>query len=277
METEIQAVPVDNLFNGFIRKGYQAMGHGMQIELKTFIRSAQHGNGCFTDRAGKPDLYYSLFGVWLSRALEMGDVLEKHKRFIHEDTTQKVNPVDSLAFLIISRLLYADEAGVPSLAELMKLSFFKNRQAGFFYRLFLFMLAVDMYYPKRWWLMLMRPLLAVYPLPDEAPCSIVAAYTVVRSRLRLGNSKEIERLVSYFEEGKGFKAFTGLGQADLLSTSVALFALKTTGADLRLYAPSCLELIQDSYDCGAFLAGNGDNFRDLEYTFYGLLALGILV
>ena len=84
-------------------------------------------------------------------------------------------------------------------------------------------------------------------------------------------------LLSFFEEGRGFKAFPQVGTADLLSTAAALFALKEAGADLRIIAPSCLHFIQENYSSGAFLAGNGDEIRDLEYTFYGLLALGTLV
>ncbi|NCB08501.1 MAG: hypothetical protein EOM73_10090 [Bacteroidia bacterium] len=40
--------------------------------------------------------------------------------------------------------------------------------------------------------------------------------------------------------------------------------------------PDCLNLVQQNYDTGAFLSGDGDLSRDLEYTFYGLLTLGTL-
>ena len=46
---------------------------------------------------------------------------------------------------------------------------------------------------------------------------------------------------------------------------------------LRLLAPACLDWVQGLFSQGAFLSGNGDSSRDLEYTFYGLLALGSLV
>ncbi|MFA5330143.1 MAG: hypothetical protein WC384_20280 [Prolixibacteraceae bacterium] len=35
--------------------------------------------------------------------------------------------------------------------------------------------------------------------------------------------------------------------------------------------------IPENYANGAFLSGDGDLTEDLEYTFYGLLALGVLV
>ena len=62
-----------------------------------------------------------------------------------------------------------------------------------------------------------------------------------------------------------------------LSTAVALFVLRETAYDMRMITPVCLDFVQQNYDDGAFLSGDGDATRDLEYTFYGLLALGTLI
>ena len=62
----------------------------------------------------------------------------------------------------------------------------------------------------------------------------------------------------------------------MLSTAVALFALNYAESDLRLLKPACLDFIQQNFADGAFLSGDGDQTADLEYTFYGLLALGVL-
>lgn len=84
------------------------------------------------------------------------------------------------------------------------------------------------------------------------------------------------KILSYFDEVNGFKVYRQNNTADLLSTAVALYALRVSGYDLRLIAPACLKFVQDNYCDGAFLSGDGDQTRDLEYTFYGLLALGTL-
>jgi hypothetical protein len=89
-------------------------------------------------------------------------------------------------------------------------------------------------------------------------------------------SKEEELLKSFACETGGFKAFVQLNNADMLSTAVALFALNFAGSDLRLLKPASLNFIEQNYTDGAFLSGDGDQTRDLEYTFYGLLALGVL-
>jgi len=62
----------------------------------------------------------------------------------------------------------------------------------------------------------------------------------------------------------------------MLSTAVALFALNYVDYDLRLLKPSCLDFIGQNFSDGAFLSGDGDPTADVEYTFYGLLALGVL-
>ena len=61
---------------------------------------------------------------------------------------------------------------------------------------------------------------------------------------------------------------------DLLSTAVALYALHFLDADIRIMKPDCLIFIDDLYDNGGFRATKYDSVTDVEYTFYGLLALG---
>ena len=108
------------------------------------------------------------------------------------------------------------------------------------------------------------------------PCPVTAATLVLKSELGLPLKHELKQLMRFFDEEQGFMALERAPAADLLSTAVALAALKRGGADFRLVRPACLKLIEANYDAGAFLAGNGDQERDTEYTFYGLMALGLL-
>jgi hypothetical protein len=63
---------------------------------------------------------------------------------------------------------------------------------------------------------------------------------------------------------------------DLLSTGVALYALRFVKHDLRIMKPECLEYVDSLYANGGFCATVLDPGADVEYTFYGLLALGAL-
>ncbi len=277
MTDQYVLAPVYQQFTGFVKKGFAALNEEHQEEVKRFIKSCKQGNGMFTDRAGTPDYYYSLFGTWLSLGVGLIATKEDSTQFTRQYDGKFKNPIDEFASLLIKASLPGDNFDKPSYFYLLKRLFLNKSHVSFFYRLFLFVLIDDAIYRKKWLYTAARWILIFTSPPAGAPCSIQAAYIVGRHETGLDTKKEQKILLDFFVAGKGFKAFMDIGEVDLLSTAVALFALKTTGADLRKIAPDCLELIQQNYDGGAFLAGNGDQVRDLEYTFYGLLALGILV
>lgn len=277
MDNKSSDVPVYRQFINLVQKGFLALDAESREEVKKFMRWSQHKNGGFTNRAGNSDLYYSLFGVWLSAAAGLEDALENHKRFIAEQKKVKHKVVDSYALWLICLVASEHKFSKPSIFELLNLTYSKAGKASFFYRIFLFLLTFDAFYRNKIVRFFGRSALLFFsPLPDS-PCSVIAATAVARKMAGLKTEKETERLLGYFDENKGFKVFKEVEEADLLSTAVALFALQTVAADLRMVTPACLKLIQQNYCDGAFLAGNGDQMRDLEYTFYGLLALGVLV
>jgi hypothetical protein len=113
-------------------------------------------------------------------------------------------------------------------------------------------------------------------IDQHSPCSEVAAKVFLQKMMNQDVSKDEELLKSFACETGGFKAFAHLNNADMLSTAVALFALNYAGCDLRLLKPICLDFTEQNFSYGAFLSGDGDRTADVEYTFYGLLALGVL-
>jgi hypothetical protein len=84
-----------------------------------------------------------------------------------------------------------------------------------------------------------------------------------------------EELLQYYSKG-GFRAVMKTPLNDMLSTAVALYALHYSGADLRTLKPACLESIDSLFDAGGFGSNELDPEPDIEYTFYGVLALGAL-
>ena len=60
-------------------------------DLNNFVRGRMHPSGGFKDRAGNPDLYYTLFGVFLAEALEMKDVLNTTRQYV-EDEVRRNEP-----------------------------------------------------------------------------------------------------------------------------------------------------------------------------------------
>lgn len=246
-------------------------------EVMSFVESCQHPNGAFTDRGGNPDFYYSLFGVLIASALDLKDLTVKHRNFIQLAEPPEKQDVLHFSYMLISSFLSENNTQKPSLLKLTRILFSKSGNVNPGYRLFMWMLTFDFLYGKRSLILFpARILLSLHRPNTDLPCSVVAAFTVARHFSGLNSKNEKKMLFSFFEDGKGFKMFHDVNHPDLLSTAVALFALKTAGADFRLFVPDCLKLVQQNYADGAFLSGDGDTTCDLEYTFYGLLTLGVL-
>ena len=267
--------PIYRQFITLLNSGLACLDDETQSELREFVGKNQHVSGSFIDRGGAPDLYYSLFGYWMAEALMMNKQLESLKDFIStKKKDEHTNTVDRYALMLIE--LGTFENGKPRI-QLARQIFNRDYKANFSYQLFLFLLVFDAKYGRKYWLYtFVRLWLRFYKPPVGSPCSMIAALVVARAEVGLDSDILQKQLLTFFDANIGFKAFDHLNTGDMLSTSVALFALKKTGFDMRIIAPACLDFIQRNYDHGAFLSGDGDETRDLEYTFYGLLALGCL-
>ncbi|MDD4107564.1 MAG: prenyltransferase/squalene oxidase repeat-containing protein [Prolixibacteraceae bacterium] len=259
----------------YVRKGYNSLDDDSKREVTEFVKSCQHPEGGFKGRDERRDIYYSLFGTWIFAALDLSDSAENPLLTYNKET--KGDKIDILASILMSVLQQDKGFKKPSLLKLIRLTFCGDRQISFYYRFFLFVLIYDALF-KGWLLKFAgRIILPFFSLSGETPCTINAALLVARHVVLPDTESHQKLLLSFFDERGGFKSFTDTETPDLLSTAAALFALKVSGADLRILAPASIGFIQDNYSSGAFLAGNGDEIRDLEYTFYGLLALGTLL
>jgi hypothetical protein len=157
-------------------------------------------------------------------------------------------------------------------------SFWKERYSiNVSYRSFVLFLTLDATLSIRWVLKFgAKRILLQTTIDQHSPCSEVAAKVFLQKMMNQNTSEDQKLLLSFACNSGGFRAFQHLEQPDMLSTAVALFALDFAGRDLRLLKPACLDFIQQNFIAGAFLSGDGDQTKDLEYTFYGLLALGVL-
>jgi len=269
--------PLYKQFISEIEKGFSLLDEPSKTELKNFVKGQQLASGAFTDRAGQPDLYYSLFGAWMAEALHLKPQKEKLNRFIQDINPEKRKKIDRFAILLIQVIFQEKELDKPSVFSFSKFVLDGKLSINPAYQAFLFLLTFDALYGKNKSLyFILKTLLTFYRVPESVPSSFVAALLVAKYLAGMNVEKQKAELLLYFEEGNGFKVFKETGNADLLSTAVALFALKKAGADLRLVAPDAFQLVQQNYAEGAFLSGDGDLTRDLEYTFYGLLTLGTL-
>ena len=279
-----------------------------QDEVFRFLVGQQNADGGFQDRGGRSDLYYSLFGMMLQKAIESevrspksevekaksreplpelvegnpqpaSGIKEKLKQFINSHSAKEVPGfIEQCCLALLQKELKISclvrfRTGVKLIR-----SFWRERHSiNLSYRSFVLFLTLDAIFPFRGILnRLSGKMLTRIEVNEHSPCSEVAAKVFLRKMGNQNGASDQELLQSFACEAGGFMAFQHLGQPDMLSTAVALFALGFAGSDLRLLKPAGLGFIQQNFVEGAFLSGDGDQTADLEYTFYGLLALGVL-
>lgn len=92
------------------------------------------------------------------------------------------------------------------------------------------------------------------------------------------NDNAIQYLLNQQNKIGGFVAGEKLPIADLLSTSSALLALKIAENLNLVGKEDCLKFIDLHWnESGGFIGSISDDLPDCEYTFYALLAIGILI
>jgi hypothetical protein len=268
-------------------------------EVLKFLVSQQNQDGGFQDRGRRSDLYYSLFGGLMLMATEdrrpkTEDLLPERKavegsnphgailklrQFVAKQSNSEVPGfIEKCCLILLQKELKAgSNSRLKALISLGK-SFWKERGSiNISYLSFVLFLTLDAVLPFRKILKVgAKKMLAKTRIDQHSPCSEVAARVFLQKMMNEDGSKDQELLKSFACETGGFKAFAHLNNADMLSTAVALFALNYSGCDLRLLKPVCLDFIGQNFSDGAFLSGDGDPTADVEYTFYGLLALGVL-
>jgi Prenyltransferase, beta subunit len=289
-----QNIPFYRQMVSLLRNALDLLDQEGQLEVFQFLKSQQHEDCGFMDRGGRSDLYYSLFGMMLLRAIEtkgslpepveanpqpVTEVAEKLKQFIQNQSSKEVPGFIEQCCLALEQK-ELEVSWISRFKTLLKLSrsFGKERHSiNLSYRSFVLFLTLDAVLPLRGLLKRFSgKMLSSVDVNEHSPCSEIAAKVFLLKMLDKDGKKEQQLLMSFASKSSGFRAFQHLEQADMLSTAVALFALQFAGCDMRLLKPASLDFIQQNYFNGAFLSGDGDQTTDLEYTFYGLLALGTL-
>jgi hypothetical protein len=258
-----------------LAKASPMLDQEMVSEIRSFIRSQQTAQGAFADRGGKSDLYYTLFGYYVAESLLITEVTEPLKRYLRE-----VVPNENLTgvYRYCGAILYAKLIGLDDVTEKLRKAIVADLTKPNLdqpeYTRFLGILAL--YYLKDFFNIqrAVSQFKNSISLNKNHPCPVVAASAVLMGMSGKSQPVAIEILKSFHRKNGGFAALHNAPADDLLSTGVALFALHFLDADLRLIKPDCLIFVDNLYDNGGFRSTHADYLTDIEYTFYGLLALG---
>jgi hypothetical protein len=264
-----------------------------------YVRSRLTDAGGFADKAGKPDLYYTVFGLQAASALAVDLPSDRIREYLESFTHG--DRLDLVHLSCLARA-WADlpETEIPSAtAEALadKLNAHRSEDGGFAlipgaagsaYGCFVAVgglqdLGADIQAPERiaQFLASLQTPAGGYinetALPFPATPSTAAALTLLTS-LGFDAPEESTRwLADQQDASGGFHAVEGAPICDLLSTATALHALAVTGARWRQSAEMARTFVlRLGNDNGGFGASTLDTTPDVEYTAYALVALGHL-
>ena len=256
-----------------LKRSIDILEPSMVCEIKSYILEHQTPQGGFADRAGKSDLYYSLFGYFISESFSVSEVQTPLKKYVKQSVTESIL---TGVHLYCGAILYAKLCGSDSYTKKLKKQIITSLKAANLQKEYSGFLGImALYYLGDF--VSIRKIMKQYQtlkVQNDKPCSVVAATAVLLELAGRTTRKSGVLLNSYYRSSGGFAAIRQAPSEDLLSTAVALYALNFINADMRLIKPDCMSFIDDLYLKGGFRSMHSDPETDVEYTFYGLLALG---
>lgn len=276
---------------------------GDAVDLVTgFVRSTAVAEGGHCDRGGRRDLYYTSFGCDALVALDVLDPDDDHARATRAWLAGfgSGRDLDLVHRCCLARAWAAQPAG--SLADGVRAGiadgFAPHRAAdggyasrrgaprGTAYGAFLAVNAHDdLRVPLSDASRLADSLLGLRAAdggwsnePDQAEGSTTATAAAVATLRRLGRPVPggvAEWFLERWHPAGGFTAAPEAPLPDLLSTAVALHALDALDVPWRDRRDDLLDFLDSLWtNVGAFHGSWADDEPDVEYTFYGLVALG---
>ena len=270
----------------FLANAARCATHGLSDESRSgiaaFIRGQQQPDGGFRGRASASDLYYTHFAVQALDAL--GEPL----------------PVAALAGYLHNRgsaggaefVHLACQACVSARAQpgrrddeaLRRIGQFRAPDGGFREKIgagsssaYACFLAVLAHEAQGAALADQEALVASLRTMSPHVTTAVAARAMLLAALGAPEAAAAELHMSRASRKGGFRAAALAPIPDLLSTATALCALSVLGQPLDGLRDPCNEFVESLWhDSGGFGGHWADRTPDCEYTYYALLALGVL-
>jgi hypothetical protein len=266
-----------------------------------FFRSQRQTDGGFCDREGKSDLYYSVFGLEGTIALQQP--LPTALLYEYVQSFGTAADLDLIRVACLARCWAALPAefqrDCPVEALLQRIESGRTKDGGYesvpgrergsLYGAFM---AVGAYQdlrqpvpqPERLvnFVAGLRSVDGGYQQSLELPFSLLPATAGAVTLLRHFGDRALEPAVgewilSCFDPQGGFRSAPSTPIPDLLSTATALHALASFKIDLGPRKELCLDFLDTLWtNRGGFFGHWEDTHVDCEYTYYGLLALGHL-
>ena len=267
----------DRPFARTIQDGLRRMAPEAVCALRERIESAQADNGLFRGRNGPGDLYYTFFALPLARLVRAR--IDRHacQHAVAAVPLPTLDAVHAVAALRLRRMLRLPVRPEMLLALLdLPAASYPQGDPEAPYARFLITAAF-----RDFGLDAPPADFADYRVGRGGYANVkgetvpavnatAAALFLLTDDTRNAAARALQNLQ---EEDGSFKAIPAAPQGDLLSTATASFALHCHGFPLRRMVKPFLRAC--FRDTGLFAATPDDPVGDLEYTAYGLLAMGV--
>ena len=284
------ARPMRRELIGAARNAPKLLGESTAL-VRAFVLRKQNADGGFQDRAGRSDLYYTVFGMQSLLALQMP--VDSASPYIGSFADGENLDFVHLCCLARCRAILGDYPTQESLAR--RIEAHRAGDGGYHpvpgsphgtaYAAFLARgayedLQIRLPDPAR-----LAGSLRLLATPEGAWAneraaklastnSTAAAMAVVGG---LATRAAGRWLLAQAHPLGGFRASPLAPAPDLLSTATALHALTALGTPIATVREPCIDFIDSLWSNeGGFHGHWHDDCPDVEYTFYGLLALGLL-
>lgn len=270
------------------------------VLVRDFVEGSQNEDGGFPDRDGNSDLYYTVFAIDALTALQTAVPEEKLVPYL-----QSYGDGEGLDFIHLCCLarvwsaMQTNSIDAETLSRLLeRIEAFRTPEGGYdqtegsrhgtAYGCLLGygsyadhkrepanpdgirQCLTDLKSPTGGW-----QNDTIFPIASSLATG--AAISLCRNLLHPIPDDTMHWLLQCYHPQGGFLAFPDAPLPDLLSTAVSLHALDGLQAPLEKIKEPCLDFVDSLWTAaGGFHGTWEDDILDLEYTYYGLLALGHL-
>ena len=275
-----------------IQRGYEALSQDAKLMMSDFILTQRCKDGGFINKQGEQDLYYTTFGSLLQYVFGINYNTGELKRYLNSIDADNLDLIHYAAYMRC-RLLASvtDSKFLGVLTSLISQKNIRseesfevwpnnNKNAPYSRFIWLSLLEDTNNSKQHTWLS------EEYAIKgggysnvkgqDSASVNATAAALMVKGQNEGYDktSQDVLYLLNSQLPSGGFKASPQTHMPDLLSTATALFTLLCYDVQPRYSAQEFVEA--HWLDNGGFGATILDSNSDVEYLFYGLLALGTL-
>ena len=290
MKTTISTRLMHTLYGGKKRLGSEAL-----LRLSCFVESQKTEGDTFVNKSGEVDLYYTSFGWLLSYVLGIDLSMEKRRSYLEKQPVMSLDLVHYAAYMrcvLLHRLMKEGKfrfllgamrpMPIRSLTSFMDLP---HDDIWSPYTRFIWMSLLEDTQNKENEKKAVLEKLRSYRvkgggysnLRDREVATTNATVAALAIIGQLEGYKPIDDLFylrDTQDETGGFKAGRGAPVPDLLSTATTLFLMGCY--DIRPVRQVHDFIEAHWLDSGGFSATLLEDSSDVEYVFYGLLALGAL-